>query len=217
VRGVLPASKTADGSGRLKVVNTGIKVLEANPTPPQPGHVYRVPQDGAVTMVPFLSRGVVWASGKELHTVLRFRGQQVPPALFSKRLQAAMEPLPVGSFVLALAPALDGYEDGVGPAGAAAAAADGSGAAAPEVAAYPAACALHTVIDVGADRCTLTPKAIIPASAMPAVPPSLVVNYVPSAAAGGGSNLTFAPAVRAWTGPDPLSRVVVAMWKGRGR
>lgn len=210
MRGVLPASKTPDGGGRLKVVNTGIRVLEANPTPPQPGHVYRVPQDGAVTMVPFLSRGIVWASGRELHTVLRFRGQQVPPALFSKRLQAAMESLPVGSFVLALAPALDGYEDGIGPAPAA-----GTDGAAPAVAAYPASCALHTVVDVAADKSAVTPKAVIPASALLAVPPSLVVHYVPSAS--GGSELTFAPAVRSWTGADPLSRVVVAMWKGRGR
>lgn len=46
MRQCIPRAKTPDGKGALKIVNTGVKVLEANPSPPQPGHVYRVPQDG---------------------------------------------------------------------------------------------------------------------------------------------------------------------------
>ena len=29
------------------LVPAGVRVLEANPSPPLPGHIYRVPQDGA--------------------------------------------------------------------------------------------------------------------------------------------------------------------------
>jgi hypothetical protein len=223
VRSCVPRAKQPDGRGALKIVNTGVKVLEANPTPPQPGHIYRVPQDGVQLMAPYLSRGIVYASAAELHTVLRFRGQQVPPMMFSPRLRAAMELLAVGSFVLALAPVLDGC-DGPGP-----------DAAHPQ--AYPpppagwAAPSIHDVMDVVEGGKAIVPKAVVPRACEAAIPPALRVHYEDGGAADGSSSsagaagaadapsshLVFAPKLRAWTGSAATSRVLVAMWKGRGR
>ena len=219
VRSCIPRAKQPDGRGALKIVNTGVKVLEANPTPPQPGHIYRIPQDGVQLMAPYLSRGIVYASAAELHTVLRFRGQQVPPTMFSPRLRAAMEHLAVGSFVLALAPALDGC-DGPGP-----------DAALPQ--AYPppppgwAAPSIHDVMDVIEGGKAIVPKAVVPRACSAAIPPALRVHYQDGEAAADGASsssaaaaaapLVFAPKLRAWTGSAATSRVLVAMWKGRGR
>jgi len=209
MRFALPHAKDASGFGKLKVVNTGVRMLEANPTPPSPGQVYRIPQDGALLALPFLSRAVIYVSGAELYTVLRFRGQNVPPATWGPRLHAAMERQPVGCFLLVLAPSLD---ERTAFAPEVAALAPEARPAYPEPAAAPG---FHAVLELEEDGAVARPRARLPPAAQAAIPPPLRVHYAPAPDASG--DLIFAPALRSWTGACPLSRMVVSVWKGRGR
>ena len=165
---------------------------------------------------------------------------QVPFNTFGPRLASALDRVPIGSFMLVLAPVLDDAplltssadvtkevtaEDGtvsvttssvtkavVYPT-ASDVNASGSGSAA----------SIHDVMDIEGDGSVAVPKPRIPASALTSVPPALRVHYIPEDTSSNSSNSSsesqyvYRPALRAWSGPDPLSRVVVSMWKGKSR
>lgn len=169
--------------------------------------------------------------------MLRFRGQQVPFNTFGPRMAAAIDRVPVGSFLLLLAPVLDGAplvttSETVTTTAPPAPAAEGAQPEEPvttttvvtKAVVYPppataGAPSIHDVIDIRGDGQAALPRERIPASALGAVPPALRVHYYPEAHAQGGEAEFYAyrPALRAWSGSDPLSRVVVSMWKGKNR
>lgn len=147
-----------------------------------------------------MTRQVVWVSGAEAHSILACRGRQVPPDAFSPRLRTIFATLEQGAFAVALAPSLDGTETD---------AASG----------YPTAgnaAAFHRAMVVSPQGGHVAPRAVVPADAVACIPPPLLMHYA-AAAAGGDGSRAYSPSLRSWTGPDPLSRVVVSMWKGKNR
>jgi 16S rRNA C967 or C1407 C5-methylase (RsmB/RsmF family) len=232
-RVIMPQQKLADGQGRVKVVNTGIKVLseakgdlkkrfgpaaaaaeEEAPAAEEAGALpcaYRMLQSGASFLLPYMTRQVAHVSGPEFVHILRYRGQFVHANAFTPRLQLVFAALGTGSFLVILNPALGGFEDrgwsGEGaPTAAQAAAALAALAAQPGAAGVPT---LAQAVDIAPDG-SCVPKERVPAAGASAIAPALRPHY---AGQPDGSFL-YQPGERVFAGTDPVARLYSCMWKG---
>ena len=231
---IMPQQKTADGQGRVKVVNTGIKVLSEakgdlkkrfgpaavaaeEELPAEEGLLpcaYRMLQTGANFLLPYMTRQVAHVSGPEFVHILRYRGQFVYANAFTPRLQLMYAALGAGSFLVVLNPALGGFEGrgwgGEGaPTQAQAAAALVELAALPGAAGYPA---LAAAVDVAPDG-SCVPKQRVTAAGAGAIAPALRPHY----AAQPDGSLVYQPGERVFAGTDPAARLYLCMWKGLHR
>jgi 16S rRNA C967 or C1407 C5-methylase (RsmB/RsmF family) len=207
----------------------------ASSGPSVPAADYRIMQEGVFLLAPFMTRQIVHASGAEIVQVLRFRGQYILPHVYSRRLQAAVASVACGSFVLVYNAALDGHEDDELPYPAAPAAAGGAGGAVKPI------FAVGTTVAADARGVQLLPAAHVRVADAAAVPAPLRAHYTVTASDGsvmsleeaaarlakpgdpapagvtGDTRAAFTPALRVWTGSDPLNRAIVCMWRGKAR
>lgn len=224
-RHVLPGSSEAPRQGRLRLVNTGMKVFDWNSGTIGDAHqTYRllqvwggaaspfcrpchftpaplfsfVLQEGIHLIYPHMTRRVALVSGRELQQILARKGQQViGREAYSPRLAALIDRFSTGSYVVVLTPALDAH--------------DGD-----EADLYPAASGLSEALEISADGLTVTPRPSIPIAAAAFLPPALRPHYVPDAAAP-ETTLRFMPSPRTTSTADPQGRLVLCMWRGVGR
>jgi 16S rRNA C967 or C1407 C5-methylase (RsmB/RsmF family) len=242
---VMPQQKLADGQGRVKVVNTGIKVLseakgdlkrrfcpaagaaEEEPPPDaqlQPPCAYRMLQSGASFLLPYMTRQVAHVSGPEFVHILRYRGQFVHAHAFTPRLQLVFAALGTGSFMVVLNPALGGFEARGG--GGAGGDSGGGGGVEPPTAAQAAALLAALAAEPGADGRPPLAHAVDVAPDGSFVPKA----RVPAAAAAAiapalrlhyvaqpDGSLAFQPGERVFAGADPAARLYACMWKGLHR
>lgn len=243
---VVPQQKLPNGSGRVKVVNSGIKIWAENRDKMKPsvgGHSaaaaapapapapeatagsglaanisdYRLLQEGLLLLLPYLTKRAVHASGREIATVLRFRGNFAPSAVYPRRLARVLDALPPGSFCLVLNPALDGHEDR----------AEGvEGMEGVEAGAGLEGLRLFAGANDTSpgDGVSTVPRPVVPLWAAAGIAPPLRTHYVlEEQGQGQEAVLRFAPpspaapAMRIWPGSSPLCRVALCMWKGKHR
>jgi hypothetical protein len=140
-----------------------------------------------------------------------------PATVFSRRLALAVKQwVAAGSYVLALAPALDGFEASAHPLPTPEqAAAEGLGT--PEQ--RQALAALHRIVQVDpASGVTRLAAAPIAAADLPHVPPALQCHLEPCAAPEGGpGGVRLVPRTRVFRGLHPASTLVLTMWMGVSR
>lgn len=164
-------------------------------------------------MLPFMTRQIVFASGKECAQIMRFKGQLVQASSYSRRLAAAMEGVDCGSVVVICAPALDGFEScPVAYPHSPYEAYAGDASVLPPVTDALRKFYESTIVHVAAKRGGALP--VVPVSAEAGIPPALRVHYV-TESVNGVPSLVFKPAFRLYPGSNPLSRIVITLWKGR--
>jgi uncharacterized membrane protein len=225
------------GTGRVKVINAGIKVFaeikekgeavraaggassDANATaasalalaPPAP---FRLLQGGVGFLLPYMTRAILHVTGQEMLALLRFRGQFVSSSVFSPRIHAALTLAPQGSLVCVVNPALDGLEGTCEGAAeeAAAACLAALRLASSSIGSLRLAPPAGTYEHADADGACV-PRTRVDASSINAIAPALLSHYVP--AKDGSSDVIFTPGERAFPGTNPLARAFLCLWKGR--
>jgi hypothetical protein len=73
---------------------------------------------------------------------------------------------------------------------------------------------VEDTVDVVGASGAWVPKDVVPLASAAAIAPALRAHYV---TVDGSANLTFSPGARVWTGASPLARAALCMWKGRAR
>ena len=183
---------------------------------------FRLLQEGLSLVLPFMSRQVVYASGKEAAHILKYRGQFVAEEVFPNRLRKWLASIDVGSFALVCHPALDGFEDyegGLLPeasgvqhtldiSSSSTSAHSFSGTTTSLVSA-------NRVRDDDALRSTLTcsPKRIVAKEHAALIAPALACHYETQA----DGSLVYKPSLRVFSGSGPLARLSMCCWKGKAK
>jgi hypothetical protein len=202
------------GAGAGAAAASSSSALAPSSWPPKPriGSLdFRLMQTGLFFLLPYMSRQIVYLSGAEICSLLKFRGQFVPDAVFPARVRKVFNTVGLGSFVAVLHPSLDGCEekDEVFPAPV-------------KAGAVP----LTDAVAVDEAAGTATPRRTVPMASAGAIPPCLRAHYTPSeaelaATAKAGrpapDHLQLSAGLRVWTGSEPLSRVALCLWKGKAR
>ena len=179
---------------------------------------YRLVSDGIIFLFPFLTRQVVYVSGREFLHILQYSGQFVPSNVFTSRIQYAFNELNYGSFVIALNPNLDGLENDTDEK-------------------YKQILTtifdLSTYGDLSYYDGSCKPRSTINLKDAGLIPPILRSHYVLSNGQGtahdvvnhpsqysspssssSSSVLNYKPKIQVWTGDQPNSHIIVTLWKG---
>ena len=183
---------------------------------------FRLLQEGLSLVLPFMSRQIVYASGKEAAHILKYRGQFVAEDVFPARLRRWLAAIDIGSFALVCHPALDGFEDyegGLLP--------EASGVqhtldfSSTNINAQPFSGMTTSVVSANrvreddALRSTLTcsPKRIVAKEHASLIAPALACHYETQ----DDGSLEYKPSLRVFSGSGPLARLAMCCWKGKAK
>ena len=177
---------------------------------------YRLLQEGLPFVLPFMSRQIVYASGKEAAHVLKYRGQFVAEEVFTPRLRAWLSSIDIGSFALVCHPSLDGfesYEGGIIP--------EASGIqhtleiSSSSTSTNIESTSSSSIQSEGGQRSTLTcaPRRYIAKEHASLIAPAFASHYETQE----DGSLLYKPSFRVFSGSGPLARLAMCCWKGKAK